>query len=83
MAFLFSSFVMLLSNVARESVELSELKYEEVPERVCPACGSLHLIKNGSTHHGKPKHQCKSCGRQFVVNPTKTTVEQSIKQLIN
>ncbi len=26
---------------------------------------------------------CISCGRQFVVNPTKTTVPQSIKQLID
>ena len=74
---------MLLSSVARESVELSEGKYEELPERVCPACGSRHLIKNGSAHNGKPKYQCKSCGRQFVVNSTKTTVPQEIKQLID
>ncbi len=83
LAFLFSSFVILLSNVARESVELSEVKYEELPERVCPACGSVHLIKNGSTHHGKPKHQCKICGRHFIDNPTKSTVLQEIKQLID
>jgi len=34
-------------------------------------------------HHGKPKHQCKSCGRQFVVNPTKSSVSEGIKQLID
>jgi transposase len=41
------------------------------------------LIKNGSVHNGKPKYQCKTCGHQFVVNPTKTTVSQEIKQLID
>lgn len=56
---------------------------KELPERACPTCGSRHLIKNGSVHNGKPKHQCESCGRQFVVNPTKTTVSNEIKQLID
>ena len=37
----------------------------------CPRCGSDHTIKNGSTHNGKPKRQCKDCGRQFVLNPHK------------
>ena len=74
---------MLLSSVAREPVELSEGKREEFLERVCPVCGSQHLIKNGSAHNGKPKYQCKSCGRQFVVNPTKTNVSKEIKQLID
>ena len=31
----------------------------------------------------KPKHQCKSCGCQFVDNPTKTTVSFKTKQLID
>ena len=75
--------MILLSNVVREPVELPQEKYEEIPNRACPACGSRHLIKNGSVHHGKPKHQCKSCGRQFVDNPNKTTVSSETKQLIN
>jgi len=83
LAFLLSSCVLLLSKLARESVELSQRKCEELLERVCSTCGSEHLIKNGSTHHSKQKHQCKSCGRQFVVNPTKTTVSKEIKQLID
>ena len=83
LAFCLSSFLALLFKVVRESVELSEGKCEELPERVCPACGSGHLIKNGSAHHGKPKQQCKSCGRQFVDNPIKTTVSSAIKQLID
>ncbi len=83
LAFLLSSFIMLLSNVAKKSLELSQGKCEELPEQVCPNCSSGQLIKNGSVHHSKPKHQCKSCGRQFVVNPTKTTVSKEIKQFID
>jgi transposase-like protein len=83
LAFLLSSFMILLSNVVRESVELPQVKCEELPERVCPSCGSGQLIKNGSVHHGKPKHQCKNCGYQFVDNPTKTTVSLETKQLID
>lgn len=69
--------------VVREPVKLFQVKNEQLPEGVCPTCGSRHLIKNGSVHNGKPKYQCKSCSRQFVVNPTKTTVSQEIKQLID
>ena len=65
LAFLLNSFVAWLPNVVRDSVELPQKKCEEFPERVCPSCGSGHLIKNGSVHNGKPKHQCKSCAYQF------------------
>jgi insertion element IS1 protein InsB len=49
----------------------------------CPRCGSHHTIKNGSTHNGKPKRQCKDCGRQFVVNPNKQPISEETKQLID
>ena len=74
LAFLLYSLVLLLSNLTRESIELSQRTCEESSEQVCPTCSSDHLIKNGSVHNGKPKYQCKICGRQFVVNPTKTAV---------
>lgn len=83
MAFLLDSFVTWLSNIVREPIELSQEKCEELPERVCPTCGSEHLIKNGSVHNGKSKYQCKNCGRQFVINPVKTTVLEETKELID
>jgi transposase-like protein len=49
----------------------------------CPKCGSYHSIKNGSTHNGKPKRQCKSCGRQFVINSSHKTISLQTKQLID
>jgi transposase-like protein len=74
-----------LFNLVRESVavELPQVKCENLPDRVCPDCGSGHLIKNGSIHNAKPKHQCKSCGYQFVDDPTKTTASLERKQLID
>jgi len=83
LAFLIYLSVLLLSKLTRESIELSQRVCEDLSEGVCLTCSSEHLIKNGSVHNGKPKYRCKACGHQFVVNPTKTTVSQSIKQLID
>jgi len=52
-------------------------------KKPCPSCGSLHTIKNGSTHNGKSKCQCNQCGRQFVLNPSQKTVSEETKQLID
>jgi len=83
LAFLLYSFVLLLSKLTRESIELSQRVCEDLSEKVCPACSSEHLIKNGLAHNGKPKYQCKSCGHQFVINPTNSPVSKEIKQLID
>lgn len=52
-------------------------------EIACPRCGSTHTIKNGSAHNGKPKNQCKDCGRQFVIAPSKKTISEETKKLID
>jgi len=31
---------------------------------------------NAPNHYGKPKFECKNCGRQFVENPTKKVITQ-------
>ena len=49
----------------------------------CPSCSSVHTIKNGFTHNSKPKRLCKSCGRQFVLNPEKKTISDETKALID
>src|SRR5690349_255682 len=33
----------------------------------CPEYGSRHFKRNGHIHNGKQNHQCKTCGRQFVL----------------
>ncbi|MDV2996877.1 MAG: hypothetical protein N4J56_006582 [Chroococcidiopsis sp. SAG 2025] len=83
LTFLFYSCILLLSKLTQESIEPSPKICEESSERACPTCGSEHLIKNGSVHNGKSKYQCKTCGRQFVISPTKTTVSEETKQLID
>jgi len=73
-------------------LEQSQQNQEQNPEQIanntdlkqsCPRCGSYHTIKNGSTHNGKPKRQCKNCGRQFVLNPNNQSVFLDIKRLID
>jgi transposase-like protein len=49
----------------------------------CPRCGFYHTIKNGSFHNGKPKNECKDCGRQFVINPSQRKVSDETKELID
>ncbi|MDV2996764.1 MAG: hypothetical protein N4J56_006469 [Chroococcidiopsis sp. SAG 2025] len=83
LAFLLYPFVLLLPKLTLEAIEPSQKICEEPSERVCPTCGSEHVIKNGSTHSGKPKYQCKLCGHQFVVNPTNSPVSEETKQLID
>ncbi|MBO9998706.1 MAG: IS1 family transposase [Cyanobacteria bacterium SID2] len=48
----------------------------------CSSCGSEHIVKNGSTHHKKPKFKGKDCGRQFVEFLTKKYILDEIKALI-
>ena len=49
-----------------------------VVREACPACGSKRFKRNGHINTGKQNHQCKACGRQFVLDATKRviTVEQ-------
>lgn len=49
----------------------------------CPSCGCHNTIKNGSIHNGKPKCQCKDCGRQFVIDPQEPSVPQWKKDIID
>jgi len=83
LAILFYSLITLLDKTITETLDLPDDIYEENPAIVCPSCGSIHVIKNGSIHNGKPKYQCNCCGRQFVNKPTKTTISDETKQLID
>jgi transposase-like protein len=75
--------ISLLPKIAQELVNFSKEKCEESPHIECPACSSHHIINNSSVHKGKQKYQCKNCSRQCVDNPTKTTISDETKQLID
>jgi insertion element IS1 protein InsB len=57
----------------------------------CPACGAQQFKKNGHIHTGKQNHQCKVCGRQFVlhaetreiVEEQRTLVERLLREKIS
>jgi len=49
----------------------------------CPRCHSEQIVKNGSIHSGKPKYQCKECGRQFVEDPQDRRISEEKKALID
>ena len=66
-----------------KSEELTLLTQQNTTQLPCPSCGSHQTVKNGSTHNKKQKYKCKNCGRQFVENPTNTSVSAETKQLID
>ena len=39
-----------------------------VVREACPACGSKRFKSNGHLKTGQQNHQCKACGRQFVLH---------------
>ena len=80
---LLSSFIFLLSKIIEKPGKLSPDQQEKFSKKACPSCASHHLVKNGSIHNGKPKYKCKSCGRQFIDNPTNTTILYETKQLVD
>lgn len=50
----------------------------------CPHCGSEDIVKNGVTSSsGKQNYLCKSCKRQFVVNPERYRIPREKIELID
>ena len=41
---------------------------------VCPECRAERFKKNGHSHTGKHNHQCKKCGRPFVLHTEHRTI---------
>jgi transposase-like protein len=80
---IFFLIILLSKNPVQHSERHTKAISEDSPQRVCPSCGSHHVIKNGSIHDGKPKHQCNDCGRQFVDHPNKKVVSDQTRQLID
>lgn len=79
---IFIVFILRLS-IEKDISPSSFLHEADTENHICPSCGSRHTIKNGSTHNHKPKCLCKSCGRQFVLNPEKKTISPETKALID
>ena len=50
---------------------------------VCPECRSERFKKNGHIHTGKQNHQCKKCGRQFVLHAENRTIGADQRALVD
>jgi insertion element IS1 protein InsB len=48
----------------------------------CPQCASKQFKKNGHTHYGKQNHQCKACGRQFVLDAADRVIAEEQRALV-
>lgn len=48
----------------------------------CPQCDSQRFKKNGHIHNGKQNHQCKDCGRQFVLQPKSRVMDEGQRSLV-
>jgi insertion element IS1 protein InsB len=48
----------------------------------CPGCGARQFKKNGHIHNGKQNHQCKACGRQFVVHAECYAISEEQRALV-
>ena len=81
--FLTNIFFWLVECLLSHQLNAEKISHPTPAPPPCPSCGSHHTIKNGSTHNGKPKRQCKDCGRQFVINPNNKTISPETKQLID
>ncbi len=49
----------------------------------CPRCDSNQVVKNGKIHNGNQNFKCKSCGRQFVLDPRNKIIGQETRDLID
>src|SRR6266446_10438488 len=48
----------------------------------CPACGSERFKRNGHIHTGQQNHQCKACGRQFVLHADNRVITEEQRTLV-
>jgi insertion element IS1 protein InsB len=53
-----------------------------VRREACPGCGSVQFKRNGHIHTGKQNHQCKVCGRQFVLHAEKRVIAEEQRILV-
>jgi insertion element IS1 protein InsB len=53
-----------------------------VVREACPACGSERCKRNGHIHTGKQNHQCKACGRQFVLDAANHVITAEQRTLV-
>lgn len=49
----------------------------------CPRCNSTEIVKNGKLSSGNQSYRCKSCDKQFVLNPLKSPIKSETIELVD
>ena len=60
---------MLLSSTFVKSLGIEEFVSNQrfANGRVCPLCGSAHVVRNGHRKDGTQRYVCRDCGKSFVI----------------
>ena len=53
-----------------------------VVREACPACGSKRFKRNGHLKTGQQNHQCKACGRQFLLHTDNRVISDAQRALV-
>jgi len=72
-----------ISEEERLRREISKLR--AINKIVCPKCKNEEIVKYGNRYtkyHVKQKYICKSCGYNFVLNPTRNRLPDSIREYV-
>lgn len=58
----------LLKDLSEKTITLEDFITSErfVAGRVCPICGSMHVVRNGCRRDGTQRYVCKDCKKSFV-----------------
>lgn len=87
MNYILASLFFYISTLSADLARIGDIDIEqlqqELQNKVCPSCGSTHVVRNGSIHNGKQKYACKDCNRQFVLNPQNIVISTELRQLID
>jgi insertion element IS1 protein InsB len=53
-----------------------------IVREACPAYGAKRFKRNGHLHTGQQNHQCKTCGRQFVLQAANRVMSEEQRALV-
>ncbi len=72
----------LMSNTFVEKLDMQDFLTNErfANGRVCPLCGSIHVVRNGHRSDGTQRFMCRDCHKSFVVS-TNTIISKTRKDL--
>ena len=53
-------------DLLKKKVRPETVNHDNIEVNCCPRCGSVHILRNGTTLKGRQKYLCKDCKKAFV-----------------